>query len=263
MKTKNKILLAGPWIGEFGYELFCWQGHIRRLSKDYGKTIVIGRPGHNILYSDFVDEYIEFDPDSYLTNGWRCEGSKPYKDLVSSIEHTNYIDGQFDIGMNYTGDILNDRQGLFFNQVYNKYESNTEIESYDILFHGRNKKSGDVRNWDRDNWVKLSKSLEGCKIASIGNDESFHIEGTDDLRGVSLNDLVGVMNKSKLIVGPSSGPMHLASLCGLKHLVWSEEFNRLRYEKYWNPFGTEVIFHTGGDWNPKVEDIKNIINEEI
>jgi len=258
MKTKSKILLAGPWIGEFGWELFCWQGHIRRLSKEYDKTIVIGRPGHGILYSDFADEYIEFDPESYLTNGWRCNGSKSSIELVNSIEYTTYIDGQFDIGMNYTGDTLNDRRGLFYKQKY--YEYKTEGSSkYDIIFHARNKKSGDIRNWSEGNWNELSNELKGYKIASIGNEESFHIEGTDDLRTISLSELVGVMSNSKLIVGPSSGPMHLASLCGLKHLVWSEEFNRLRYEKYWNPFNTDVIFYNEGGWNPKVEDIRKMV----
>ncbi len=36
----EKLLLAGPWVGEFGWELFCWQGHLRRISKNYNKTIV-------------------------------------------------------------------------------------------------------------------------------------------------------------------------------------------------------------------------------
>ena len=71
------------------------------------------------------------------------------------------------------------------------------------------------------------------------------------------------MNKSKLIVGPSSGPMHMASLCGLKHLVWSTEYNRVRYERDWNPFKTEVIFHSDGGWNPNPETIKEIITKTV
>ena len=45
----NNILLAGPWVGEFGWELFCWQAHIRWLSKQFDKTIVISRKGHKFL----------------------------------------------------------------------------------------------------------------------------------------------------------------------------------------------------------------------
>ena len=41
MSTTHKILLAGPWVGEFGWELFCWQGFLRKLSKQYDKVITI------------------------------------------------------------------------------------------------------------------------------------------------------------------------------------------------------------------------------
>lgn len=33
-----KTLLASHWVGEFGWELFGWQGHLRRISKEYDKT---------------------------------------------------------------------------------------------------------------------------------------------------------------------------------------------------------------------------------
>ncbi len=262
MKTNNKILLAGPWIGELGWELFCWQGHIRRISKDYDKTIIIGRPGHKILYADFADEYIEFDPKSNLTNGWRCEGSVSYKTLVKSIKKTKYIDGKFEIGLGRIEDKeIVDRKGLFHAQLFHKYEK--EGEGYDIIFHGRNKESGDVRNWSEENWNNLVKELSGYKIASIGNADSFNVEGTDNLKGINLEELVGVMSNSKLIVGPSSGPMHLASLCGLKHLVWSTSYNKMRYKKHWNPFDTEVIFYEDGEWNPEYKEIAKIIKENV
>ncbi len=57
--------------------------------------------------------------------------------------------------------------------------------------------------------------------------------------------------------------MHYASLCGTKHLVWSNEYNRVRYERDWNPFGVEVIMYTEGGWNPDPEKIKEIILNEL
>ena len=71
------------------------------------------------------------------------------------------------------------------------------------------------------------------------------------------------MNKSKLIIGPSSGPMHLASLSGLKHLVWSSEHNKSRYLNICNPFKTEVIFYSKEGWNPNPNNIYNIISKEL
>ena len=32
-----KRLIAGPWVGEFGWELFAWQGYIRALSRHLKK----------------------------------------------------------------------------------------------------------------------------------------------------------------------------------------------------------------------------------
>ena len=80
---------------------------------------------------------------------------------------------------------------------------------------------------------------------------------------ISLKELVGIFSNAKLIAGPSSGPMHLASLCGATHLVWSTEYNRVRYERDWNPFKTPVIFHNEGGWNPNIDNIKNSILNNI
>ena len=264
-QTPYKILLAGPWVGEFGWELFCWQGFIRKLSKKYDKTIVIGRPTNEYLYKDFCDEYIKFDPESFNTDAWNCHNAKNANHVIKTIKHTDYISGHFDIGMRYTQNGVIDTKGWFFNkQLYHKYETITKEDGYDVIFHCRNKKTGGERNWEKTQWEELYRLLDDdIKIACVGNNESFYIDGTKDLRNIDLNDLITTMNNSKLIVGPSSGPMHLASLCGLKHLVWSTEYNRVRYEKDWNPFNTETIIYSEEGWNPNPNNIKEIIKKEI
>lgn len=264
MKEKT-TLLAGPWIGEFGWELFCWQAFVRKQSRKFDKTIVISRPGNKFIYEDFVDEYVEFDPKGTKTDSWLCPDSKPYKDLVMSIPHTHYLDGQFNIGIHYTQQGVRDLSGMFFGeQEFFKYQKETDIESYDIILHGRDKEIGPERNWPKEKWDELANILkEKYSVACIGKNEAFKIENTIDLRGISLEELTSLMSKSKIVVGPSSGPMHFASLCGVKHLVWSTEYNRVRYVKDWNPFNTEVVFHTKGGWNPDVQDIVNLIDKNI
>ena len=49
-KTRNyaprpwgRRLIAGPFVGEIGWELFGWQARLRRLSKFFQETIVIGK----------------------------------------------------------------------------------------------------------------------------------------------------------------------------------------------------------------------------
>ena len=55
---ESKHLLAGPWVGEFGWELFVWQAYIRSLSEIYDETYVICRKSSEPLYKDFTDKFI-------------------------------------------------------------------------------------------------------------------------------------------------------------------------------------------------------------
>jgi hypothetical protein len=261
----GRTLLAGPWVGEFGWELFCWQAYVRKLSRRFDRTIVIGRPGNGFLYADFCDQYIEFDPGSFRTDIWKCHGARSARHIVEATPHSYYLDGQFDIGMRYGEQGLVDRKGLFFReQEFHKYTSDKSSKSFDLLFHCRNKATDSRRNWDRARWDELFRLLgDRYSIGCIGNEEALHIEGAEDLRGVDIEELVAIMTRSRLIVGPSSGPMHLASLCGLKHLVWSSEHNRSRYEKDWNPFGTQVVFYSEGKWHPQPDRIRDLISEQL
>lgn len=267
----SRVLLAGPWVGEFGWELFCWQAFIRNISNDFDKVIMIGRQTNEFLYKDYIDQYIPFDPKSFKTDAWRCHNAISHDHIIEYTPHDVYISGNFDIGMRYTHNGVVDTKGLFFNrQKFIKYVSDVKIDDkfsedgYDVLFHCRNKSTGDERNWSYDKWVELESLLdEDILIGCIGNDEAFHIPNTDDLRNINTEQLVAIFNSSSLIVGPSSGPMHLASLSGLDHLVWSTDYNRVRYEKDWNPLKTKVIFHSEGGWDPNPNKIAEIINDLV
>jgi len=47
-------LYAGKFLGEFGHELFAWQGYLRAMSRNYDRTFVECRKGHEALYEDFA-----------------------------------------------------------------------------------------------------------------------------------------------------------------------------------------------------------------
>ena len=113
-------------------------------------------------------------------------------------------------------------------------------------------------NWSVENWSKLRDLLGNKKIACIGTkQESGIIDGTDDLRDIDIQELLNVMRNSTCAFGPSSGPMHLASLCGLPHVVWSIPQNKVRYEENWNPLKTKILFDSEHDWHPTPEYIYN------
>lgn len=56
------IILFGPWTGEFSYEVQWWIPECRLIASQYPDNykIAIGYKGRNILYKDFIDEYISF-----------------------------------------------------------------------------------------------------------------------------------------------------------------------------------------------------------
>ena len=205
-----KTLFAGPFVGEFGWELFCWQGILRKYCEvsNFDKVIISSRKSTEFLYKDFYDEHIEYEPDVY--------------------EPDSFFD--------------------------------TDIK---ILLHSRNTSGAggqtSIRNWDKNKFENVVSHFSNIKFASIGTKQAAnHIRGTKDLRD---KNVVDYMASADLIIGPSSGPMHLASLCGLKQLAWGVENNINRYKYDWNPHNTETQYIVSENWNP---DIKEVIeNMEI
>ena len=63
-------LIVGPWVGEFGWELYAWQGYIRALSRNFEHTTIISRPGSEALYSDFCDKFVPWSPTGGLTDSF-------------------------------------------------------------------------------------------------------------------------------------------------------------------------------------------------
>jgi ADP-heptose:LPS heptosyltransferase len=270
-----KTLIALPWVGEFGWELFSWQAVLRKAKIDGGfdKVICWTRPGREALYSDFAEVRL-YDPKAnasgYYLHDEDAEKKKKNQERVDSeieklvAEFTNDTDCSFiSPGLCSDGVPYCDRPHI---QKFITFGKKCDDKSYDVLIHGRNREYRDDENWSSDNWKalvsllkkdKLSVATVGCKKDGLG------IDGVDDLRGIPLSELVDYMASSKLIIGPSSGPMHLASLCRCPHLVWSgSEPNRERYETKWNPHNTDAYYlgeDTGG-WHPDMYEVyKEII----
>jgi hypothetical protein len=250
-----KTLLAMPWVGEFGHELFGWQAYLRKLSKQYDHIVIASRSGHEYLYEDFYSEFIPFDPKGIATDGHRLRDLNfPFNvnffgmkkgDKIKAIGHYNSDESEF----------IRFGQTLGIKNV--------------ISLHARSTKKLETgyRNWPRTKWeylVQLIREEYGdeFQIISIGTKEAAHfIEGTLDHRDQDLKTLACTLYDSVVCIGPSSGPMHFASLCGCPHVVWTGKDtvaimnNRLRYEKVWNPLKTPVTVIDEEGWQPQPETV--------
>ncbi len=108
------------------------------------------------------------------------------------------------------------------------------------------------------NYIKIAEKFKTLRMASIGSqDASMHIDNTEDLRGIAMGRLMDIMASSQMFVGGSSGPAHLASLCGLPHITWGTKIIENRYLSSWNPFHTPVIFRPY--WHPTVDEIEKLV----
>jgi len=249
-------VVFGPWIGEFGWELFSWQAYCRAISRKYDKVVVISRPGNNFLYSDFCDDYLPFDPpssgivDSHMNSAVQnfdviqfMKTSIPQEELnthdwnwlqPTKIGNPPYDHWRTPVRIPGFGDVVPE---------YKLYR-NTDTKHVDIVIHARNRKIREIDNWTVDAWDELIKLFpKNISIACIGSKgESLHLDATHDARGYCLEQTVSILSNAKCIIGPSSGPMHLATLTGCPQIVWTSNPNQnfSRYKYCWNPFCVDV-----------------------
>ena len=245
MKKIN--IFAGPWVGEFGWELFEWQGFLRFLAmqEKHDKFTVCCRTGHDYLYQDIATDIVNYDPPSgetnmWMNNDWRYVWPEGY-DLV------------------WKPDDCRDKK-----QAFVKFGRSLGIDNFpQITIHARStdKVQTGYRNWSKEKWEKFVDLYPNASIISIGSvKDALHIKGTEDMRGVSLEKLANTLYSTKVLVGPSSGPMHFGSLCGTPHVTWSPKnttaimSNKKRYEETWNPHKTPVTFLELG-WDPSVDEV--------
>lgn len=253
------ILLAGPDCIEFGWMVSRWVPFVRKESAKYDKTIIVCSKEHEYLYRDFAFEFAHYDipgnSDRWLHNGKKVKVPKKFTNTYPTAltVHPN--------GKNCT-------RGPF---EFKKYGAPSD-EKYDIIFHARamTKYHQKHLNYPVDKYIKLIRELgiDSWRCASIGSVKgAHHIPRTNDLRGIGMGRLCNVLAGSKVCVGTSSGPMHLASFCGCPHVVITgDEYqkairatNRKRYEKLWNPFGTECRVLDRHKWKPPVAKVAKAI----
>ena len=254
---KKDTLFAGPWVGEFGWEAMNWQPFLRWLAPQYKKVIVCIRKGNDALYQDFAHEFVEhqIQGDSNCNQIVNVENLEEY-DRIKKMVSSDW-DWLKPVGWQPEK-----------RRVYKVFGTSQADLQTDILFHPRGRNWGQDRNWKQDKWKKCVDTLtkQGYKLGCIGLTSATQKVAGEyiDYRDVSMHQVILLMASTKLVVGPSSGPMHLASLCKTPHLVWADQKKyargsliRERYESSWNPFQTQAIIVDEYGFNPKVDVVLN------
>lgn len=276
----EKVLVAGPWVGEFGWELFCWQGYVRALSRNYDKTIIISSKNSKFLYEDYCDQFIDFDPKEgqYKDSFYKVGFSVTNEMWNTLIKKTNYDKTKQKLTIFKPRRIGTPPRTHFLDEFtfgeytivpeYLKLGKENKEHKKTIVVHARNRDLRPEDNWPEKKWnILVDKIDKTCyNIVSIGlKKESLHIDGTIDKRECEQQELLDILHNAVCIFGPSSGAMHLASLCGCPQIIWSTDYNYDRYTMNWNPFDSKVVFLSEQGWQPDPEYVyKNyleLINE--
>jgi hypothetical protein len=237
------------FIGEFGWEIMTWQAYLRQLSHDYDTMIISTFEGMEALYQGFHCN-VEF---------------LPHKHPGRALEWRDISMVEVDLDRTkYTAPIetIEPLKQYRINGEFIRYGTpkGSDIE---ILFHGRDIRKADFKNYPHNRWDEIATTFP--KAASVGSMDDYHIPGTEDRRGIPLQDLMDLISSAHVIVGGSSGVMHLATLCGTRQVVWGDNktyFNEpleKRYRKTWNPFGTPVSWVETEAWCPEVDQVLDAI----
>lgn len=236
---QQKMIDFQPWYGELGWEVMTWVPSCRKQALDYDRVKASSFRGMAALYADFVTEF------------------RPHNGTDRSLDYPKFYrpDG-----------------------IYHKYGHSRSATSelpedvnicQDILIHARGisrKNSINYRQWPE--FVKQFTAIPEI-LGFIGSESDQHVPGCIDFRNIDLKKLMNRIAKAKLVIGCSSGIMHLVSACGTNLVVWGDdrtyfgETLEQRYKVTWNPFDVKVGWITANDWQPKPIDIIKKIEQML
>lgn len=230
------VLYAGPWVGEFGWELAWWNPLVRHRARSYDRTVIASHASSRYLY-EFSDEFIPLKTDSGRSF-WEgtLDGDPPRveADAIFAPEEV------FSPGWHGR------HHGL---REWRRLKPLGCVRVADVLCAFRPPKAGVVgKEYPHGMCRELVDLLllRGLTVACYGGPDNYWFEGSIDLRGCSLGEQCGALGAAKCAIGPSSGTMHLASLCECPVVTWftpdTHPGLRLRYLREWNPFGAPVAF---------------------
>ena len=256
-----KALIAGPCVSEFGWEIMEWQGYVRRQALGCDLVIVCSRPHTEYLYADIAGlQFIPHDIEANVTTHQIDELITPerldvYTALLNSWEERLRNEG-YEVAR-----LVIPKSGMRFAERFMRSSRQSYIRlgraQPDILVHMRAKRylKGGEPNYPARLWKQVLARLKvrgHRNIAAIGTiSDALCLSPCVDMRDIPMERLCDLMRNAKVIIGPSSGPMHLASLCECPQVTWTQrQATADRYHDGWNPFRVSVhtFIQRNGSW---------------
>lgn len=252
----SRILLTAPYVGEIGWELMTWQARVRWefLHGSYDRVIVLGAAGKAAFYAGMPVDYRDVDLDCLpgaayedrriISASGQIVAAGDLKNCVSETVERAVIrerssGNEVDVlWPEYCGRLWPcEREHQSFIR-YQRCCQERPAEPWVVLVQ-RTRAFENTRNWPQANWDKLAGLLNARGVHTT-------------VYACNAEAAIEMLSACDLAIGQSTGGLHLAALCGCPTMVWSvqrylmwpwEITNRQRYETWWNPLGSPLVFH--------------------
>lgn len=262
-----RVLVSAPYVGEIGWELMSWQGRVRRalLAGGFDRLVVLGGAGKEAFYADMKPEYIAVDLSmlpgvAYEDRRIAGPEGEPIPASMIRSEVEPLVESKTR-GLRESGCDVQELWPSYSGTIHPCDRDSQEFIRFErpcaeprptpwVVLVQRSRSLG-AANWPTSEWTMLAAMLEARGIST----SVYPCESASAMAAASHCDLA---------VGQSTGGLHLASLCGCPHVVWSvsepclwtpwQITNRQRYETFWNPLGTPAQFHHV-DRHPSCEEV--------
>ncbi|MGH8093188.1 MAG: hypothetical protein ACREIF_06935 [Chthoniobacterales bacterium] len=249
----RRNLFAGPFSGEFGYELMHWQGFVRALRPRHEQVHVLTFPGRDYLYEGCQVHYHDIDLKSA---GYYYGRLSPKQARQMAKERAAAI-GLQDYDIFETSLLCTRYHRSLWRQDFRLFqEPPLTSEGYDVLFHFRA-----VQKEGFDHQKNYSPALadelvarcrdRGITVACMGHPAyAYRPLSCGDHRSVDLRQTIAAVSSARLVAGENSGPMHLANLCGKPTVVWAQDQWRIDFSLRWNPFRVPIYIAANNTFQP-------------
>lgn len=265
-KIFGGTLIAGPYVGEFGWEVTEWQGYVRALRPHFDRTVAISYQSSAHLYDG-----CEFWPHGFPLekSGYGFGNSDPEilqsttEKCIQDLDLTDvFCFTPFDLNTMMRLSIGSQRHIVF-------YEPPTASGIFDIVFHFRHfeRADGDSKNYPKEdaNWLTEELSRRSVKMACIGHPNlAYCPPACEDRRNADLQESIRTISGATVVVGGSSAPMHLASLCDKPIVTWiGPPADGDRFFGHWNPHQAPVELVTDQSFRPDRETVLGAIESTL
>lgn len=283
--SRGDILIADVCTAEFGWELMSWQAFVRAQAAHYRTVVICSTAGHEPFYADMSPTFIPHHVEG-LRDCWRMKKVKTEKELRRVTEEIDSIERHYKSEGREVSRIAPSGFIPIADQLFIPFGSRVNADkqgiAFDIVVHARTKRGKNpllnALNWSQKDWNRLVAGLRqlGYTVGAIGTEDASLVpDDAADLQGRDLQSVMDTIAAARVVIGPSSGPMHLASLCRTHHIVWVPPMHgkeahawgvtRARYETIWNPFNTPyTILELGGKSEPAllIETARQVLQSQ-